>query len=79
MDVSLFHRFQTWINELGFELGETLDGYLAAGSVMAVVVVFAAGVLTSLTPCVYPVIPVTVSVKLKLVDWGASRRRLLPV
>ena len=49
------------INEWGFALGQTLQGQLQAGSVTAIFVVFAAGVLTSFTPCVYPMIPVTVT------------------
>jgi len=49
------------LNEWGFALSETLKAQLAAGSLSAVFVVFAAGVLTSFTPCVYPMIPVTVT------------------
>lgn len=49
------------INEWGFALGQTLQGQLEAGAVSAVFVVFLAGVLTSFTPCVYPMIPVTVT------------------
>jgi thiol:disulfide interchange protein DsbD len=49
------------INEWGYALSTTLQGQLEAGSVAAVLVVFAAGVLTSFTPCVYPMIPVTVT------------------
>jgi thiol:disulfide interchange protein DsbD len=49
------------INEWGYALGQTLDGQLESGSMAAVFVVFAAGVLTSFTPCVYPMIPVTVT------------------
>jgi thiol:disulfide interchange protein len=49
------------LNDWGFHLSQTLQGQLQAGSVGAVFVVFAAGVLTSLTPCVYPMIPVTVT------------------
>jgi thiol:disulfide interchange protein DsbD len=49
------------INEWGFALSETLKTQLAAGSISAIFVVFAAGVLTSFTPCVYPMIPVTVT------------------
>ena len=49
------------INGWGFALSETLKSQLAAGSISAILVVFAAGVLTSLTPCVYPMIPVTVA------------------
>lgn len=49
------------INEWGYALSETLQGQLEAGSAAALLVVFAAGVLTSFTPCVYPMIPVTVT------------------
>jgi cytochrome c-type biogenesis protein len=49
------------INAWGYALSQTLQGQLQAGSVAAIAVVFAAGVLTSLTPCVYPMIPVTVT------------------
>jgi thiol:disulfide interchange protein len=49
------------LNEWGFHLSQTLQAQLQAGSLGAVFVVFAAGVLTSLTPCVYPMIPVTVT------------------
>jgi thiol:disulfide interchange protein DsbD len=49
------------INAWGFALSETLKSQLAAGSIGAVFVVFGAGVLTSFTPCVYPMIPVTVT------------------
>jgi thiol:disulfide interchange protein DsbD len=39
-----------------------LAAHLASGSTIAFAVAFAGGVLTSLTPCVYPLIPITVSV-----------------
>ncbi len=39
-----------------------LASLLARGSVLAFAVAFAGGVLTSLTPCVYPLIPITVSI-----------------
>lgn len=61
------------LNEWGYALSQLLQGQLQRGSVAAVVVVFAAGVLTSLTPCVYPMYPVMVPF-----IWGAasgSRRR----
>ena len=38
-----------------------LGALLAQGSLLAFVVAFAGGVATSLTPCVYPLIPITVS------------------
>src|SRR5512137_2866236 len=39
-----------------------LGTLLAGGSVLAFAVAFAGGVATSLTPCVYPLIPITVSI-----------------
>jgi thiol:disulfide interchange protein DsbD len=39
-----------------------LGSLLAEGSALAFGVAFAGGVLTSLTPCVYPLIPITVSI-----------------
>jgi len=49
------------INEWGYALSKTLESQLESGSASALLVVFAAGLLTSLTPCVYPMIPVTVT------------------
>lgn len=49
------------INHWGFALSETLKTQLQSGSIGAIFVVFVAGVLTSFTPCVYPMIPVTVT------------------
>jgi thioredoxin:protein disulfide reductase len=43
----------------GTDLG--LGGLLGRGSLLAFAVAFAGGVATSLTPCVYPLIPITVS------------------
>lgn len=42
------------------ELSNALQGYLASGSTLAYAVVFAGGVLIGFTPCVYPVLPITV-------------------
>jgi thiol:disulfide interchange protein DsbD len=39
-----------------------LSRLLAQGSVLAFAIAFGGGVLTSLTPCVYPLIPITVSI-----------------
>ncbi len=55
------HAFLEKINEWGYALGELLQGQLEAGSMAALAVVFVAGLLTSFTPCVYPMIPVTVT------------------
>jgi thiol:disulfide interchange protein DsbD len=49
------------LNDWGYALKQTLEVQLASGSLSAVFVVFAGGVLTSFTPCVYPMIPVTVT------------------
>jgi len=49
------------INDWGYALQQILKNQLETGSSAAVLVVFAAGVLTSFTPCVYPMIPVTVT------------------
>ena len=49
------------LEEWGLALQRTLESQLAARSLSAIAVVFAAGVLTSFTPCVYPMIPVTVT------------------
>jgi thiol:disulfide interchange protein DsbD len=49
------------LDEWGYALQRLLEPRLAAGSPTALAVAFAAGVLTSFTPCVYPMIPVTVT------------------
>src|SRR6185295_17848518 len=50
-----------WFETAGFHLSQTLQGQLHVRSLASIFVVFAGGVLTSFTPCVYPMIPVTVS------------------
>jgi cytochrome c-type biogenesis protein len=50
-----------WFDELVNQGGQWLHGHLQPGSLTAIGVVFLAGLLTSLTPCVYPMIPVTVT------------------
>ena len=54
---------------------ETLSGYLSGSPVTALAVLFGAGVLTSLTPCVYPMIPITASVISGTARAGQSRWR----
>ena len=44
----------------GSDLG--ISGLLARGSWLAIAAAFAGGLLTALTPCVYPLIPITVSI-----------------
>ena len=43
----------------GFMQG--LEGYLSASPFLAYIAVFLGGVLTSFTPCVYPMIPITIA------------------
>ncbi len=38
-----------------------LGGYLGASPILAFMAVFLGGVLTSFTPCVYPMIPITIA------------------
>jgi cytochrome c-type biogenesis protein len=52
---------QEQLAEWGQALQQTLQAQLQAGSLGALLYVFAAGLLTSFTPCVYPMIPVTVT------------------
>lgn len=40
---------------------QSLEGYLQGPFILAYIAVYAAGVLISFTPCVYPVIPITVA------------------
>ena len=53
--------FLELIESWGYALSETLKAQLQTGSAGSLLVVYAAGVLTSFTPCVYPMIPVTVT------------------
>lgn len=55
------HSFNDWLVEVGWGLGERLQAALESGSGSAIAIVFVAGLVTSLTPCVYPMIPVTVT------------------
>lgn len=55
------HGLLEQVNEWQYGLQQLVQSQLQAGSLAAVFAVFAAGVLTSLTPCVYPMIPVTVT------------------
>jgi thiol:disulfide interchange protein DsbD len=49
------------IQEPPRDLGERLQRALSSGTWLAFLIVFLGGVLASLTPCVYPVIPITIS------------------
>jgi thiol:disulfide interchange protein DsbD len=54
-----------------------LSGNLADSPVLALITLFGAGVLTSLTPCVYPMIPITASVISGTVRDGQSKLRTI--
>ncbi len=54
-----------------------LSDALGSSPLLALVVLFGAGVLTSLTPCVYPMIPITASVISGTARQGQSWRRTL--
>jgi thiol:disulfide interchange protein DsbD len=51
-----------------------LDAYLQSSLSLSLVIAFLGGVLSSLTPCVYPMIPITVGV-IGHANVGGSRRR----
>jgi thiol:disulfide interchange protein DsbD len=52
-----------WLMPTGPGVGLDATQFLASGSLLlGAAVVFAGGLLTSMTPCVYPLIPITVSV-----------------
>lgn len=59
--IGLLQEFNELLTQWGYALQQTLKAQLDTGSPLALAVVFAAGLLTSLTPCVYPMIPVTVT------------------
>src|SRR5512138_2558883 len=50
------------LGPVGLSSDHGLGALLAQGSVLAFAVAFVGGVATSLTPCVYPLIPITVSI-----------------
>jgi cytochrome c-type biogenesis protein len=54
-----------------------LSGNLADSPLLALITLFGAGVLTSLTPCVYPMIPITASVISGTMKDGQSKLRTL--
>lgn len=54
-------QFEALLNRWSNELRLLLEPRLQSFSPTAYLIVFAAGVLTSFTPCVYPMIPVTVT------------------
>lgn len=54
-----------------------LSEALAASPLLAIATLFGAGVLTSLTPCVYPMIPITASVIVGTAREGQTRTRTI--
>lgn len=57
--------------------GTGLSEVLAQNPLLALVTLFGAGVLTSLTPCIYPMIPITASVLAGTADQDAPRSRVV--
>src|SRR4051794_33578815 len=51
-----------WPGVAHADLGDRLTAALRAGSFVAFALAFVGGILTSLTPCVYPLIPITLSI-----------------
>ena len=62
---------------LQLESAGGLSETLSASPLLALATLFGAGVLTSLTPCVYPMIPITASVISGTAREGQSRARLI--
>jgi thiol:disulfide interchange protein DsbD len=58
-----------------FLQGGGLSETLGSSPILAIVTLFGAGVLTSLTPCIYPMIPITASVLAGTAGAEPSRRR----
>jgi cytochrome c-type biogenesis protein len=56
-------------------LDGSLDAALTTSPLLALALLFGAGVLTSLTPCIYPMIPITVGLLGGAGAVGRSRRR----
>lgn len=52
-----------------------LSGTLSASPLLALATLFGAGLLTSLTPCIYPMIPITISVISGTAREGQTRKR----
>ena len=57
--------------------GTGLSETLAQNPLLALVILFGAGLVTSLTPCIYPMIPITASVLAGSAEQGAGRGRII--
>ncbi len=57
--------------------GTGLSETLAQSPLLALVILFGAGLVTSLTPCVYPMIPITASVLAGSAEHGAPRSKVV--
>jgi thiol:disulfide interchange protein DsbD len=55
---SLLRDFESWVGGISERLASAVSG---ASDPLAIAIFFAAGVLASLTPCVYPMIPIVVA------------------
>jgi thiol:disulfide interchange protein DsbD len=62
---------------LQLSTNEGLANALAGSPLLALATLFGAGILTSLTPCVYPMIPITISVITGTSQQGQTRGRTI--
>ncbi len=60
-----------------FALQSGLGDVLQTSPILAVLTLFGAGVLTSLTPCIYPMIPITAGIITGTADGSSSRGRVI--
>ena len=60
-----------------FAVQAGLGDALQASPILAILLLFGAGVLTSLTPCIYPMIPITAGIITGSAGEGASRGRVV--
>ncbi|MGW8282282.1 MAG: cytochrome c biogenesis protein CcdA, partial [Gemmatimonadota bacterium] len=60
-----------------FALQSGLGDVLQTSPILAVLTLFGAGVLTSLTPCIYPMIPITAGIITGTADGSLSRGRVI--
>ena len=82
-DCSVNDRFVTLVTRMTLVDFTTLRDTLSGNPALAIPLVFAGGVLTSLTPCIYPMIPITAAIvgssEAGVEGSGASRTRWRPL
>ena len=76
-------RFVTLVTRMTMVDFTTLRDTLSGNPALAIPLVFAGGVLTSLTPCIYPMIPITAAIvggsEANVAGSGTSRTRWRPL